>query len=158
MERGLCRFNPASDSRWRRRPLADLFVYTAHFIEEEAQAEDRARSATEIFLYHRLETIPETAGNFRLNIVLPIPFDGSGSMEVDLLFAEAKVVIEVVGPHYLIDPEAYRRNRRKDFMLQERGYCMVRFLAEDVGKYLDHVLDTVLRVLATYNPRKTSKP
>jgi len=51
----------------------------------------------------------------------------------------------------LTDPEAYRRDRRKDLMLQERGYCVVRFLAEDVGKYLDYVLDTVLRVLATYN-------
>jgi len=78
-------------------------------------------------------------------------------MEVDLLFAEAKLVIEVDGPHHLTDPEAYRRDRRKDLMLQERGYCVVRFLAEDVGKYLDYVLDTVLRVLATYNRRNQSK-
>jgi superfamily II DNA or RNA helicase/very-short-patch-repair endonuclease len=137
-------------------PLADLFVYTAHSIEADAQGEDRARSATEKFLYRRLETIPETAGKFRLNAVLPIPFDGSGSMEVDLLFAEAKVAIEVDGPHHLTDSEAYRRDRRKDLMLQEHGYCVVRFLAEDVGKYLDHVLDTVLRVLATYNRQNKS--
>ena len=72
-------------------------------------------------------------------------------MEVDLLFADAKVVIELDGPYHLNDPESYRRDRRKDLMLQEHGYCVVRFLAEDVGKYLDHVLDTVLRVIATYN-------
>jgi superfamily II DNA or RNA helicase/very-short-patch-repair endonuclease len=132
-------------------PLGDLFVCAAHSIEAEAEGADRARSATEKFLYQRLETIPETAGKFRLNAVLPIPFDGSGSMEVDLLFAEGKVVIEVDGPHHLAGPEAYRRDRRKDLMLQECGYCVVRFLAEDVGKYLDHVLDTVLRVLTTYH-------
>ena len=131
-------------------PLADLFVYAALSIEPEAEGVDRARSATGKFLYRRLETIPETAGKFRLNAVLPIPFDGSSSMEVDLLFAEAKVVIEVDGPHHLSNPEAYRRDRRKDLMLQENGYCVVRFLAEDVGKYLDHVLDTLLRVLARY--------
>ncbi len=132
-------------------PLGDLFVCAAHSIEAEAEGVDRARSATEKFLYQRLETIPETIGKFRLNVVLPIPFDGSGSMEVDLLFAEGKVVIEVDGPQHLTDPDAYRRDRRKDLMLQERGYCVVRFLAEDVGKYLDHVLDTILRVLTTYN-------
>ncbi len=134
-------------------PLADLFVGAAHSIEAEAEGADRARSATERFLYRRLETIPETTGKFRLNALLPIPFDGSGSMEVDLLFAEGKVAIEVDGPHHFTDREAYRRDRRKDLLLQERGYCVVRFLAEDVGKYLDHVLDTVLRVLTTYNRR-----
>jgi very-short-patch-repair endonuclease len=138
-------------------PLGDLFVCAAHSIEAEAEGADRARSATEKFLYRRLETIPETAGKFRLNAVLPIPFDGSGSMEVDLLFAKAKVAIEVDGPHHLTDPEAYRRDRRKDLMLQECGYCVIRFLAEDVGKYLDYVLDTVLRVLATYNRRNQSE-
>ena len=131
-------------------PLADLFVCAVHAIDEEAQGADRARSATEKFLYRRLETMPETNGKFCLNALLPIPFDGSGSMEVDLLFAAGKIVIEVDGPHHLTDPEAYRRDRRKDLLLQEHGYCVVRFLAEDVGKYLDHVIDTVLRVLTTY--------
>jgi hypothetical protein len=73
------------------------------------------------------------------------------------VFAEAKVVIELDGPHHLHDPEAYRRDRRKDLMLQEQGYFVVRFLAEDVGKYLDHVLDTVLRVPASYNRRKKTR-
>lgn len=134
-------------------PLADLFVCAVHTIAEDAEGADRARSATEKFLYCRLESIKETSGKFRLNAVLPIAFDGSGSMEVDLLFAEGKIVIEVDGPQHLHDPEAYRRDRRKDLMLQEHGYCVVRFLAEDVGKTLDHVLDTVLRVLTTCNRR-----
>ena len=33
-------------------------------------------------------------------------------------------------------------------MLQENGYFVLRFLAEDVGKHLDDVLDAILRTLA----------
>ena len=33
-------------------------------------------------------------------------------------------------------------------MLQENGYLVLRFLAEDVGKELDTVLDAILRALA----------
>ena len=129
-------------------PLADLFVYAARSVDETKEGEERARSATEKFLYRRLETMPETAGRFRLNAVLPIPFDGRGKMEIDLLDSQAKVAIELDGPHHFVDLKAYRRDRRKDLLLQEQGYCVVRFLAEDVGTHLDHVLDTVLRVLS----------
>ena len=51
------------------------------------EGEDRARSATERFFYRRLESLPETTGRFQLNVPLPIPFDGWGNMEVDLLCA-----------------------------------------------------------------------
>ena len=43
--------------------------------------------------------------------------------------------------------EAYRRDRRKDALLQENGYCVLRFLATDLGTYLDDVLDRILRTL-----------
>jgi very-short-patch-repair endonuclease len=33
-------------------------------------------------------------------------------------------------------------------LLQENGYFVLRFLAEDIGKDLDAVLDAILRVLA----------
>jgi very-short-patch-repair endonuclease len=52
------------------------------------------------------------------------------------------------GGHHFVDPEAYRRDRRKDVLLQENGYFVLRFLAEDVGKNLDQVLDAILRTLA----------
>jgi len=65
-------------------------------------------------------------------------------MEVDLLCARTRVVIEVDGAQHMCDPEAYRRDRRKDALLQQNGYFVLRFLAEDLGKYLDHVLDTIL--------------
>jgi very-short-patch-repair endonuclease len=44
-------------------------------------------------------------------------------------------------------PAAYRRDRRKDRLLQENGYLVLRFLAEDVAKDLDAVLDAILRSL-----------
>lgn len=42
----------------------------------------------------------------------------------------------------------YRRDRRKDQLLQENRYLVLRFLAEDVGKDLDAVLDVILRALS----------
>jgi very-short-patch-repair endonuclease len=67
---------------------------------------------------------------------------------VDLLCADARVAVELDGPQHLESVEAYRRDRRKDVLLQEHGYHILRFLAEDVGKRLDDVLDTILRALA----------
>ncbi len=129
-------------------PLGDLFVHAARMLEAGAQDAERARSASEAFLFRRLQTLPDTAGKFQLNVELPIPFDGRGRMEVDLLAAEARVAVELDGPQHLADPTAYRRDRRKDALLQENGYVVLRFLAEDVGKHLDDVLDTILRNLA----------
>jgi very-short-patch-repair endonuclease len=65
-----------------------------------------------------------------------------------VLCADARVAIELDGRQHLADPVAYRRDRRKDQLLQENGYFVLRFLAEDVGKDLDAVLDGILRVLA----------
>ena len=56
----------------------------------DAEGADRARSATEAFLYHRLQTLPETTSRFRLNAQLPIAFDGLGRLEVDLLCEDAR--------------------------------------------------------------------
>ncbi|MBI4325158.1 MAG: DUF559 domain-containing protein, partial [Chloroflexi bacterium] len=152
-------------------PLANLFVHAArssieaHFAKcakesggdpacprpdspaANAEGAARARSASEAFLYRRLETLPETAGHFRLNAELSIPFDGWGRMEVDLLCEEAGVVIELDGAQHLADAEAYRRDRRKDALLQQNGYFVLRFLAADVGQRLDDILDAILATL-----------
>ena len=109
---------------------------------------DRARSASEAFLFRRLETLHETSGVFRLNIELPIPFNGRGQMEVDFHAEDARLVIELDGPQHRIDTDAYRSDRRKDALLQEHGYFVLRFLAEDLGKRLGEVLDSILRTLA----------
>jgi very-short-patch-repair endonuclease len=129
-------------------PLANLFVHAARNPPPDAEGASRARSATEAFLYGRLETLPETTGRFRLNVELPIPFDGWGKMEVDLLCADTSVAIELDGAQHLGDADAYRRDRRKDLLMQENGYLVLRFLAEDVGKRLDEILDAILRAMS----------
>src|SRR5262249_38327334 len=77
-----------------------------------------------------------------------IPFDAFSGMEVDLLCDHLRLVIELDGAQHLRDAATYRRDRRKDQLLQENGYLVLRFLAEDVAKDLDAVLDTILRSLA----------
>lgn len=129
-------------------PLATLFVHVTRSVLPESEGVDRARSATEAFLYRRLETLPLTAGKFQLNAELPISFDGRGKMEVDLLNVDARVAVELDGAQHLADPQAYRRDRYKDLLLQQHGYIVLRFLAEDVGTHLDDVLDAIVRVLS----------
>jgi superfamily II DNA or RNA helicase len=131
-------------------PLANLFVQVIQ------EGTDRARSASELFLFRRLETLTETSGRFRLNVELPIPFDGLGRMEVDLLCADARIAVELDGEQHLAGVEAYRRDRRKDRLLQENGYLVLRFLAEDVGKRLDEVLNAIIRALAHRGRRPPS--
>lgn len=104
------------------------------------------------FSYRRLQTLSETKGRFRVNASLPIAFDGFGRLEVDLLCHDARVAVELDGAQHLADPIAYRRDRRKDHLLQENGYLVLRFLAEDVGKELDLVLDSILRAPSRRSP------
>ena len=129
-------------------PLGSLFVHAVRSVPSGAEGASRARSATEAFLFRRLETLSATKGRFALNVTLPIPFDSTSGLEVDLLCADARVAVELDGAQHLADPVAYRRDRRKDLLLQENGYVVLRFLAEDVGKELDLVLDTILRALS----------
>ena len=134
-------------------PLANLFVDVAVKPPPNAEGANRARSASEAFLYRRLETLAATNGKFRLNAELPIPFDGWGRMEVDLLCSPSRIAIELDGGQHLGDTDAYRRDRRKDALLQENGYLVLRFLAEDVGKHLDQVLDGICRALSHQGAR-----
>jgi superfamily II DNA or RNA helicase/very-short-patch-repair endonuclease len=134
-------------------PLAHLFVHVSRTFADDAEGVDRARSATEAFLYRRLESMPETTGRVRLNSQLPIAFDGSGAMEVDFLFEDERLVVELDGGQHLGDAEAYRRDRRKDARLQENGYLVLRFLAQDLATRLDEVLDAILRALSNRRTR-----
>jgi superfamily II DNA or RNA helicase len=110
-------------------PLASLFVHAARPAPSDGEGVARARSATEAFLYRRLETLPETKGRFRLNAALPIAFDGLGQLEVDLLCADSLVAVELDGAQHLADPVAYRRDRRKDQLLQESESNVARNVA-----------------------------
>ncbi|PYR95827.1 MAG: restriction endonuclease subunit R [Acidobacteria bacterium] len=129
-------------------PLASLFVRAVKPSLPEARGVERARSASEAFLYRRLETLSETKGRFQLNVRVPIAFDGQSQMEVDFLDESLRIVVELDGAQHLSDAEAYRRDRRKDRLLQQNGYLVLRFLAEDIGKVLDSVLDSILQSLA----------
>ncbi|MEO6808796.1 MAG: DUF559 domain-containing protein [Isosphaeraceae bacterium] len=119
--------------------------------------DDRARSAAERFLNDRLATLPETAGLFALNARLNIPFGSARSMEVDLVCEPLQLVVEIDGYHHFQDSDAYRRDRRKDQALQERGYLVVRVLADDVVCRLEAVLDQILSALASRRGRALSQ-
>ncbi len=78
-------------------------------------------------------------------------------MEVDLLCADSRLVVELDGGQHLSSTDAYRRDRRKDILLQGHGYFVLRFLAEDLGARLDLVLDTILRTLEHYTSSMSNR-
>ncbi len=127
--------------------LGNLFLHAARRFADDVEGSARARSASEAFLFRRLETIPETRGLFRLNDRLPIPFAGFSDMEVDLTCRKARIAIEIDGRHHFSDLDAYRRDRAKDLLLQENDWLVLRLLAEDIAEKLDDLLDYVLRLL-----------
>jgi len=134
-------------------PLAEAFIGAV-----QAQESNRsgARSASEAFLFRRLETLETTRGRFSLNPSLPIPFDQRGKMEVDFLCRECRLVIELDGSQHLADEDAWRRDRQKDALLQRHGYFVLRVLASDLAKRLDSVLNEILATL-TFLDRRESR-
>lgn len=61
--------------------LAQLFLHTTQPPAKDAVGVARARSASEKFLFQRLESLASTKERFQLNASLPIPFDEKGKME-----------------------------------------------------------------------------
>jgi hypothetical protein len=90
-----------------------------------------ARSLAELALFHALEATPATSGRFELNAHLAVMF-GDRAAEVDLLSRTDRIAIEVDGYRHFAGPEEYRRDRRKDLLLQGQGLLVVRLLADDV--------------------------
>jgi very-short-patch-repair endonuclease len=74
-------------------------------------------------------------------------------MEVDLVCQESRLAVELDGAQHFADASAYRRDRRKDALLQEHGYLVLRFLTEDVCERLNDVLDGILRALSHLKAR-----
>ena len=111
----------------RERALVDEGLLV---VEPPAPNPD-ARSAAEAALYDALEATPATAGKFELNGRLSVRF-GPDACEVDLLARADNIAIEIDGIHHFGDLERYRRDRRKDVLLQSRGLFVIRLLAEDV--------------------------
>lgn len=90
-----------------------------------------ARSAAELAMLEALEATPATAGRFELNGYLSVHF-GPGAAEVDLLSRRDRIAIEIDGYHHFTDLDAYRRDRKKDLMLQLQGLIVIRLHAQDV--------------------------
>jgi hypothetical protein len=110
--------------------------------------DDAACSAAERFLFERFESVAETAGLFKLNATLDFYFGSNRLIEVDLAARTLKLAVEVDSDHHFHDPEAFRRDRRKDLELQKHGYLVVRVLADDVVERLEEVMDTILATVA----------
>ncbi len=110
--------------------------------------DDLARSAAERYLFDILESAVETRGLFELNGTLDFTFGPNRLIEVDLVARSLKLAIEVDGYHHFHDPEAFRRDRRKDLELQKHGYLVARILAEDVVERLEDVIKTIESTVA----------
>lgn len=128
-------------------------LYVAAASALETGQDEPARSAAERFLHERLESLAATAGLFKLNAELDIPFGPGRPMEVDLWAGMLGLAVEVDGHYHFQDRDAYRRDRRKDLALQKRGHLVVRVLAEDVVERLEDVLDLILEAVAACRDR-----
>ncbi len=89
------------------------------------------RSVAERIAHESLALNRYTRGCFEPNGKLDVIF-GNAPMEIDLLSRSHRIAIEIDGYHHFRDAEAYRRDRRKDRLLQRQGYFVARFLADDI--------------------------
>jgi very-short-patch-repair endonuclease len=111
-------------------------------VPEVREAQPRSRAERE--LYEALGRDRRTMGRFELNQRLSLDIE----REVDLLEKRARIAVEIDGWFHFREPDSYRRDRRKDVVLQQAGYLVVRYLAEDVTERLELVVDEIARVLA----------
>jgi hypothetical protein len=115
------------------------------------------KSAQERFLFEVLDHHHQTSGLFYLNADPGFDF-GRGAAEVDLLCPTLRIAIEVDGYFHFLNAQSYRRDRRKDILLQHHGYLVLRFLAQDVVPELETVLKTVLTAVGARRSRPVGEP
>jgi very-short-patch-repair endonuclease len=106
-----------------------------------------ARSAAEAAMFEALEATEATRGRFELNGYLSVRFGGNAA-EVDLLSRQDRIAIEIDGYHHFTDLDAYRRDRKKDLLLQTQGLLVIRVLAEDVMRDARPAVTMVCQALA----------
>jgi len=121
---------------WRRDRtdrLAAMFDEGLVHVEARVHAHPLfdARSAAEAALFEALESTPATRGRFELNGNLAVRF-GPTAAEIDLMSRGDRIAIEIDGVHHFADLDCYRRDRRKDLLMQTQGLLVIRLLAEDV--------------------------
>ena len=134
-----------------REQLAEM----ADAAPDDPAAEDRARSLAERLLYEALESHPDTRGRFELNARMSFTF-GTQPAEIDLFARRDRLAVEIDGYYHFVDDDAYRRDRRKDALLQRHGLYVLRFLARDVGPRLSEIVDRIVDVLHRPQPEATS--
>jgi very-short-patch-repair endonuclease len=103
---------------------------------------ERARSLAELRLFQLLEADATTRGLFQLNRRMPFSF-GAARMEIDLVCVELRLAVEVDGYYHFRELTAYRRDRRKDVVLQHQGYLVSRHLATDVVERAGEVVRAI---------------
>lgn len=73
---------------------------------------------------------------------------GSERIEVDFLWSQQRLVVETDGERFHDNPLAFERDRKRDRVLQLRGYRVVRFTHTQIEKEPDAVITTIRRLLA----------
>ncbi|HEY0483734.1 MAG TPA: caspase family protein [Kofleriaceae bacterium] len=106
-----------------------------------APSAGRAHSRAGRRLHDALARDPRTSGRFALD--MPVSVGGRATVEVDLLAKTARLAVEIDRWYHSCEPEAYRRDRTKDVLLQRAGYFVMRFLAEDVEDRLALIVDDI---------------
>ncbi|QSQ17769.1 endonuclease domain-containing protein [Myxococcus landrumensis] len=132
-----------------KAPLLDRFKQSAQAALSARQKDEaRARSKAERFLYDKvLQNHPATRDLFALNATVDLG-DGSRPLEVDFLCRELRIALEIDGYHHFLEPERFRRDRRKDLALQRAGYWVVRYLEEDAVPRFEEILKTLESLIA----------
>lgn len=145
----LARWEARAPDRLRALAKEGLVSLTTDRKESDAAKPLRldARSLAEAILYDALEATPATKSRFELNGRLAVHF-GPDAAEVDLLSRKDGIAVEVDGYHHFDDPDRYRRDRRKDLLLQTQGLLVIRLLADDVMRDPRGCVDVICQALA----------
>lgn len=118
--------------------------------------DDGARSSSELLLFRTLQATPDLRDVFQLNQSLDFPF-GNRAAEGDLVSQDLRLVHEVDGYYHFQSSDAYRRDRRKDLLLQKHGWLVVRVFAEDIPTDTESVLATIRSVVTHQKSQQSRK-
>jgi very-short-patch-repair endonuclease len=115
----------------------------------------RVRSLAERVMFEALERRRATRGRFELNGIIDALF-GPREAEIDLIDRNLRIAVEIDGFHHFTDSDAYRRDRRKDVLLQNEGFLVIRILADDVLEAVEEAVDRVVAASALRRTRTGS--
>ncbi len=101
-------------------------------------ADDGARSEAERLLIRLLRAAKITGWKTNRRIA---------GYEVDVVFQDAKVAIEIDGFAFHSDPEAFQRDRNKQNAISLAGWQVLRFTWLDLVEYPDRVIAEIKRAI-----------